>query len=131
MPARRVLPFRLRRQSISVPVLLRVELPNEFLHVVPRDPFDRTVRLARRAVKRVASHDCLSLRPRDLLPRWYEARQQIERLFRAFASGERIEDRRVRNAAAVAECLAFDAVAAWRESGLEGDTLGAQGLSLA
>ena len=46
--------------------------------------------------------------------RQYEGRWPIEEYFRVLKSGTRVEDRRLRDAAALGKCLAFDAVAAWR-----------------
>ena len=46
--------------------------------------------------------------------RQYGSRWPIEEYFRVLKSGTRVEDRRLRDAAALGKCLAFDAVAAWR-----------------
>jgi len=45
---------------------------------------------------------------------WYESRWSIEEFFRALKSGTRIRDRKLRTDKALAKCLAFDAVCAWR-----------------
>ena len=50
---------------------------------------------------------------------WYEARWGIEEYFRVLKSGTRIEDRRLREADALINCLAFDAVTAWRVCSLD------------
>ena len=49
---------------------------------------------------------------------WYEARWSIEEFFKVLKSGARIEDRRLRTAAALSKCLVFDAVTAWQVSSL-------------
>ncbi len=45
---------------------------------------------------------------------WYEARWAVEEFFKVLKSGARIQDRRLRTAAALRKCLAFDAVTAWQ-----------------
>ena len=50
----------------------------------------------------------------ERLASWYERRWSIEEYFRLLKSGTRIEDRRLRSAAALCKCLAFDAITAWR-----------------
>ena len=50
---------------------------------------------------------------------WYEARWGVEEYFRVLKSGARIEDRKLRDADALAKCLAFDAVTAWRVFSLD------------
>ncbi len=51
---------------------------------------------------------------------WYETRWGIEEYFRVLKSGARIEDRRLQEADALAKCLAFDAITAWRVCSLRG-----------
>ena len=50
---------------------------------------------------------------------WYERRWAIEEYFRLLKMGTRIEDRRLRDAAALGKCLVFDAITAWRVFSLE------------
>lgn len=50
---------------------------------------------------------------------WYEARWGIEEYFQVLKTGTRIEDRRLLEADALAKCLAFDAVTAWRVFSLD------------
>ncbi len=50
---------------------------------------------------------------------WYEARWGVEEYFKVLKSGARIEDRKLRDADALAKCLAFDAVTAWRVFSLD------------
>ena len=50
---------------------------------------------------------------------WYEQRWAIEEYFRLLKMGTRIEDRRLRDAAALGKCLVFDAITAWRVFSLE------------
>lgn len=50
--------------------------------------------------------------------RWYEARWSIEEYFKVLKSGAHVEDRRLRDAAALRKCLAFDAVTAWQVQSL-------------
>ncbi|MDE0625149.1 MAG: transposase [Bryobacterales bacterium] len=45
---------------------------------------------------------------------WYETRWGIEEFFRGLRSGMHIEDRRLRTADALKQCLVFDAVTAWK-----------------
>ena len=50
---------------------------------------------------------------------WYERRWAIEEYFRLLKMGTRIEDRRLRDAAALGKCLVFDAITAWRVFSLD------------
>ena len=49
----------------------------------------------------------------------YEQRWAIEEYFRLLKMGTRIEDRRLRDAAALGKCLVFDAITAWRVFSLD------------
>ena len=55
----------------------------------------------------------------ERIAQWYERRWAIEEYFRLLKMGTRIEDRRLRDAAALGKCLVFDAITAWRVFSLE------------
>ena len=50
---------------------------------------------------------------------WYEARWSIEEYFRVLKSGAHIEERQLRDAAALGKCLVFDAITAWQVFSLQ------------
>ncbi len=75
----------------------------------------------RRRAARPWSGCCWPATPRATPPRRPGASRRstsgagpMEEFFRVLQSGARIEDRRLRTAAALAKCLAFDAITAWR-----------------